>query len=133
MDYFNVLGELFKLVNPLEIEAFLLLNPYVYNQLIALRGVLYERFGGQFALQVAETIDGEIIFFLFQPLYADIDDPKFDLEVRRLTDELKEKSGFDLEKISVVYMPMDVPLYLDEDFFQRYSLLPPKKEKCVAH
>jgi len=133
MDYFNVLGELFKLVNPLEIEAFLLLNPYVYNQLIALRGVLYERFGGQFALQVAETIDGEIIFFLFQPLYADIDDPKFDLEVRRLTDELKEKNGFDLEKLSVVYMPKDVPLYLPEDFFQRYSLLPPKKEKCVAH
>jgi uncharacterized sodium:solute symporter family permease YidK len=91
MDYFEVLGQLFKLVNPLEIEAFLLLNTYVYNQLIALRGVLYEKFGGQFALQVAETIDGEIIFLLFQPLYADVDDPKFDLEVRRLTDELKEK------------------------------------------
>jgi len=133
MDYFEVLGQLFKLVNPLEIEAFLLLNTYVYNQLIALRGVLYEKFGGQFALQVAETIDGEIIFLLFQPLYADVDDPKFDLEVRRLTDELKEKSGFDLEKISVVYMPKDVPFYLPEDFFQHNSLLPPKKEKCVAH
>jgi hypothetical protein len=133
MDYFEVLGQLFKLVNPLEIEAFLLLNTYVYNQLIALRGVLYEKFGGQFALQVAETIDGEIIFLLFQPLYADVDDPKFDLEVRRLTDELKEKSGFDLEKISVVYMPKDVPLYLPEDFFRHNSLLPLKKEKCVAH
>jgi hypothetical protein len=30
-------------------------------------------------------------------------------------------------------MPKDVPLYLPEVFFQRYSLLPPKKEKCVAH
>ena len=70
MEDFEVLGELFELVNPLEIEAFLLVNTYVYNQLIALRGVLYEKFGGQFALQVAETIDGEIIFLLFQPLYA---------------------------------------------------------------